>query len=161
MILPTYRLTKQKNSRLEKEIFEHFIFSKKEKIHIVPKTFDSKTLGPRNFLGLKRELGLDSILIIDRIKPTKKETCIMNHVNRSGYNFLIGRTPELDLPRFPDMSNIYNAIPNLSTVNVHTVGPKRFDSATSDKVVLSEAVGLVAPIWHYVRVKVFAKTIES
>ena len=85
----------------------------------------------------------------------------MNHVNRSGYNFLIGRTHELDLPRFPDMSNIYNAIPNLSTVNVHTVGPKRFDSATSDKVVLSEAVGLVAPIWHYVRVKVFAKTIET
>ena len=161
MILPTYRLTKQKNYKLEKDVFEHFIFSKKEKIYIVPKTFDSKTLSPRNFLGLKRELGLDSILIIDRIKPTKKETCIMNHVNRSGYNFLIGRTHELDLPRFPDMSNIYNAIPNLSTVNVHTVGPKRFDSATSDKVVLSEAVGLVAPIWHYVHVKVFAKTIES
>ena len=161
MILPTYRLTKQTNSRLEKEIFEHFIFSKKEKIHIVPKTFDSKTLGPRNFLGLKAELGLDSILIIDRIKPTRGETCIMNHVNRSGYNFLIGRTPELGLPRFPDMSNIYNAIPRLDTVTVHTVGPKRFDSAISDKIILSEAVGLVAPIWHYVRVKVFAKTIET
>ena len=161
MNLPTYRLTKPKKYKFKKEVFEHFIFSKKENIHIVPKTFDSKTLGPRNFLGLKRELSLDSIFIIDRIKPTKKETCIMNHVNRSGYNFLIGRTPELDLPRFPDMSNIYNAIPNLNTVTVHTVGPKRFDSATSDKVVLSEAVGLVAPIWHYVRVKVFAKTIET
>ena len=161
MILPTYRLKKPKSYRFEKEVFEHFIFSKKENIHIVPKTFDSKTLGPRNFLGLKRELGLESILIIDRTKPTKEETCIMNHVNRAGYNFLIGKTPELDLPRFPDMSNIYNAIPGLNTETVHTVGPKRFDSATPGKVVLSEATGLVAPIWHYVRVKVFAKTIET
>ena len=161
MILPTYRLKKPKNYKFEKEVFEHFIFSKKENIHIVPKTFDNKTLGPRNFLGLKRELGLESILIIDRIKPTKKEICIMNHVNRAGYNFLIGKTPELDLPRFPDMSNIYNAIPGLNTETVHTVGPKRFDSATPGKVVLSEATGLVAPIWHYVRVKVFAKTIET
>jgi len=161
VILPTYRLKKPKNYKFEKEVFEHFIFSKKENIHIVPKTFDNKTLGPRNFLGLKRELGLESILIIDRIKPTKKEICIMNHVNRAGYNFLIGKTPELDLPRFPDMSNIYNAIPGLNTETVHTVGPKRFDSATPGKVVLSEATGLVAPIWHYVRVKVFAKTIET
>ena len=161
MILPIYRLKKPKNYKFEKEVFEHFIFSKKENIHIVPKTFDNKTLGPRNFLGLKRELGLESILIIDRIKPTKKEICIMNHVNRAGYNFLIGKTPELDLPRFPDMSNIYNAIPGLNTETVHTVGPKRFDSATPGKVVLSEATGLVAPIWHYVRVKVFAKTIET
>ena len=161
MILPIYRLKKPKSYKFEKEVFEHFIFSKKENIHIVPKTFDNKTLGPRNFLGLKRELGLESILIIDRTKPTKKETCIMNHVNRAGYNFLVGRTPELDLPRFPDMSNIYNAIPGLNTETVHTVGPKRFDSATPGKVVLSEATGLVAPIWHYVRVKVFAKTIET
>ena len=161
MILPIYRLKKPKSYKFEKEVFEHFIFSKKENIHIVPKTFDNKTLGPRNFLGLKRELGLESILIIDRIKPTKKEICIMNHVNRAGYNFLIGKTPELDLPRFPDMSNIYNAIPGLNTETVHTVGPKRFDSATPGKVVLSEATGLVAPIWHYVRVKVFAKTIET
>ena len=161
MILPIYRLKKPKSYKFEKEVFEHFIFSKKENIHIVPKTFDNKTLGPRNFLGLKRELGLESILIIDRIKPTKKEICIMNHVNRAGYNFLVGRTPELDLPRFPDMSNIYNAIPGLNTETVHTVGPKRFDSATPGKVVLSEAIGLVAPIWHYVRVKVFAKTIET
>ena len=159
MILPTYRLTKQKNYKLEKEVFEHFIFSKKEKVHIVPKTFDSKTLGPRNFLGLKRELGLDSILIIDRIKPTKKETCIMNHVNRSGYNFLIGRTPELDLPRFPDMSNIYNQIRGLGTVVVHTVGPERFGLAEPDEIFLSESVGLIAPVWHYVGVRVFAKTI--
>ena len=161
MILPIYRLKKPKSYKFEKEVFEHFIFSKKENIHIVPKTFDNKTLGPRNFLGLKRELGLESILIIDRTKPTKEETCIMNHVNRAGYNFLVGRTPELDLPRFPDMSNIYNAIPGLNTETVHTVGPKRFDSATPGKVVLSEATGLVAPIWHYVRVKVFAKTIET
>ena len=84
MILPTYRLTKQKNYRLEKEVFEHFIFSKKEKIYIVPKTFDSKTLGPRNFLGLKRELGLDSILIIDRTKPTK------NGIFHTIFSFLTG-----------------------------------------------------------------------
>jgi|TARA_B100001093_G_scaffold403488_1_gene391473 hypothetical protein len=160
MKLTTYGLTGPKNYKLKKEVFNHFIFSIKESIYIVPKAFNSKILCPKNFMRIKREFGLESILIIDRIKPTKKETCIMNHVNRSGYNFLIGTTPEFGLPRFPDMSNIYHAIPNLNTLTVHTVGPERFDSATSSKVVLSEAVGLIAPLWHYVRVKVYAKTIE-
>ena len=161
MKLPTYRLTQPKNSKLKRDLFDHLVLLKKEHLYIVPKTFDSGTLNPRNFLGLKEEMGLSSVLIVDRTKPTGKETCIINHVNRSGYNFLIGKTPELELPRFPDMSNIYNEILGLSAITVHTVGPERFDTATPNKNVLSEAVGLVAPLWHYVCVKVFAKTIET
>ena len=161
MKLPTYGLTPPKNYNSKKQVFGHTIFLKKEDTHIVPNSFNNKSLGPDNFLDLKREIGLISILITDRIKPAKKKLCIMNHVNRSGYNFLIGKTPTQGLPRFPDMSNIYNKIRGLDTVVVHTIGPERFDSAEPGDVFLSESVGLIAPVWHYVGVRVFAKTIEN
>jgi len=161
MKLPTYGLTPPKNYNSKRQVFDHTIFLKKEDLYIVPNSFNNKIIGPDSFLDLKREIGLTSILVTDRIKPTKNKLCIMNHVNRSGYNFLIGKTPTQGLPRFPDMSNIYNQIRGLDTVGVHTVGPERFDSVKPGEVFLSESVGLVAPVWHYVGVRVFAKTIEG
>jgi len=161
MKLPTYGLTPPKNYNSKRQVFDHTIFLKKEDVYIVPNSFNNKIIGPDSFLDLKREIGLTSILVTDRIKPTKNKLCIMNHVNRSGYNFLIGKTPTQGLPRFPDMSNIYNQIRGLDTVGVHTVGPERFDSVKPGEVFLSESVGLVAPVWHYVGVRVFAKTIEG
>ena len=161
MKLPIYGLTPPKNYNSKRQVFGHTIFLKKEDVYIVPNSFNSKTLGPDNFLDLKKEIGLVSILITDRIKPAKNKLCIMNHVNRSGYNFLIGKTPTQGLPRFPDMSNIYNQIKGLDTIFVHTVGPQRFDLSEPDEVFLSESVGLIAPVWHYVGVRVFAKTIEN
>lgn len=161
MNLPTYGLTIPQKYKTKRQVSNHTVFLQKENIYIVPNSFNNKTIGPDNFLDLKREIGLTSILITDRIKPTKNKLCIMNHVNRSGYNFLIGKTPTQGLPRFPDMSNIYNQIRGLDTVVVHTVGPERFDSVEPDEVFLSESVGLVAPVWHYVGVRVFAKTSEG
>ena len=110
MKLPTYGLTPPKNYNSKRQVFDHTIFLKKEDVYIAPNSFNNKTIGPDNFLDLKREMGLTSILVTDRTKPTKNKLCIMNHVNRSGYNFLIGKTPTQGLPRFPDMSNIYNKI---------------------------------------------------
>ena len=159
MKLPTYGLTPPKNYNSKKQVFGHTVFLKKEEMYILPDSFNNKNLSPDNFLNLKREVGLISILIIDRTKPAKKNLCIMNHVNRSGYNFLVGKTPTQGFPRFPDMSNIYNQIGGMDTIVVHTVGPERFDSAEPSDVLLSESVGLIAPVWHYVGVRVFAKTV--
>lgn len=161
MNLPKYTLHKPDNYKFKKQVFNHLIFTKNNKKTIVPMSFSKETINPKNFFMLKRKLNIQSILIIDRIKPQKKTKCIINHINRSGYNFLIGKTPFLNLPTFPDMSNLYKPITNLETIIVHTVGPDRFSIIDNDNHIISESVGLIAPIWHYVGVGVFAQTPDS
>lgn len=135
----------------------HSIFLLQEGIHISPDEFSPHSLNPNNILKLKEKLNIESIFILDRIKPQTEEVCIVDHVNRSGINFLKGKTPQKGLPTFPDMSHVYNQIAKLKEVVVHTVGPVLFESTNSNSLVISESVGIVAPIWHYVQVKVFAK----
>jgi len=63
---------------------------------------------------------------------------------------LIGKTPYDGRPQFPDMSYIYNSISGYPQVVVHTLGPERFKAPPQEPgVVWSEAVGLVAPVFHY------------
>jgi hypothetical protein len=57
------------------------------------------------------------------------------------------------------MSKIYNPIPDLEKIIVHTVGRKNFLKRTEKGVFISEMIGLVSPVWHYVGVKVFGKSI--
>ena len=73
--------------------FNHNIFQTANGRHIVPITFSDESLNPKSFFGLKEMFDLDSILIIDRLKNIDTDVCIMEHINRSGTNFLIGRTP--------------------------------------------------------------------
>ena len=87
-----------------------------------------------------------------------KETCIINHINRSGTNFLIGNTPFKNLPTFPDITSIYNKIKGYDQVVVHTVGSRRFKTFSEKNTLVSEIVGLVAPVWYYVGTKIFAKS---
>ena len=122
-----------------------------------PDHISDESLNPKFFFGLKEMYDLDFILIIDRLKHTDTDVCIMEHINRSGKNFLIGRTPHKELPTFPDMGHIYKPIPNLKQVLVHTVGPERFLSDTGIDEIVSEVIGLIAPLWHYVGVSVFAR----
>jgi hypothetical protein len=157
MNLPIYALSPPDKYDSKTELFGHFVYFTKKNTHITPLLFSNTTLNPKNFLNLKSELELSSILIIDRTRPNDKKRCIMNHINRAGYNFLVGNTPTQGLPRFPDMSNIYNPIPGLKTVTAHTVGPKRFTLIENNVFFLSESVGLVSPIWHYIETKVFAQ----
>ena len=60
---------------------------------------------------------------------------------------------------FPDMSNIYQPIKGLEKINVHTVGPERFKKEPLVNQTTSEYIGLVSPLWHYVGVCVFGKTV--
>ena len=138
-------------------MLSHTLYTKEKHTYIIPNKFDESTINPENFLKLKKEMKIKSILIIDKTIPGNKKLCIINHVNRSGYNFLIGKTPTGKLPRFPDMSKIYNKISGLESAVVHTVGPERFHLRPKSNNVISESVGLIAPVWHYVGVKVFAQ----
>ena len=158
MNLPIYTLSPPAKYHTKTERFEHGVYLTDKNTQITPLVFSKKTINPKNFLNLKTELDLSSILIVDRLRPRGQKVYIKNHINRAGYNFLIGKTPLLSFPRFPDMSNIYNPTPGLKTVTVHTVGPELFPVADDKVVTISESVGLVSPVWHYVGVKVFAQS---
>ena len=137
--------------------FNHIVYNNEHgQTHIVPIDFEPKSISPKNFLGLKKKIKFQKVLIFDKLKTRKRNLCIINHVNRSGYNFLIGKTPFDNREMFPDMSFIYNSIGKRQSCVVHTVGPKRFISAKDSTKILSECVGLVAPVWHYVGVEVYA-----
>ena len=69
----------------------HSIFLLQEGIHISPDEFSPHSLNPNNILKLKEKLNIESIFILDRIKPQTEEVCIVDHVNRSGINFLKGK----------------------------------------------------------------------
>ena len=157
MNLIMYGLRAPNDYDLKSTLLNHKIFKKQKKLFLVPNKFDDTTIDPKNFLKLKEKMKIKKTLLIDETIPKNKRLCIANHVNRSGYNFLIGKTPIANLPRFPDMSKIYNEISGLESTVVHTVGPERFHLRPKSNNVISESVGLIAPVWHYVGVKVFAQ----
>ena len=108
---------------------------------------------------MKDKYFISEITIFDRIKGISKNIWIKDHINRSGLNFLSGKTPFKKLPMFPDVSKIYQPIKGLNGVTVHTVGPERFRETSIKKAVVSESIALVAPIWYYIGVNVKAKGI--
>ena len=136
----------------------HILYYVGENICMVPKVFNSACVNPETFYDLKKQLDIDYITILDKTIPSVKGCYIEDHVNRSGFNFLIGKTPINELPVFPGMSNIYNEIEGLRPIVVHTVGPDRFISVEDPKIIISESVGLISPLWHYVKTKVYART---
>ena len=152
-----YGLQTPSDYNLKSTLLNHKLYVKKKKLFLVPNKFDEAFINPETLLKLKEEMKIKSILLIDRTIPEKEKLCIANHVNRSGFNFLIGKTPIANLPRFPDMSKIYHKISGLESAVVHTVGPERFHLRPKSNNVISESVGLIAPVWHYIGVKVFAQ----
>ena len=152
-----YGLQAPNDYNLKSTLLSHKLYTKQKKLFLVPNKFDDTIIDPKNFLKLKEKMKIKKTLLIDETIPKNKRLCVANHVNRSGYNFLIGKTPIANLPRFPDMSKIYNKISGLEYAVVHTVGPERFHLRPKSNNVISDSVGLIAPDWHYVGVKVFAQ----
>ena len=157
MNLTMYGLQAPNDYNLKSTLLSHKLYTKQKKLFLVPNKFNDTIIDPKNFLKLKEKMKIKKIFLIDKTISKNKRLCITNHVNRSGYNFLIGKTPIANLPRFPDMSKIYNEISGLESAAVHTVGPERFHLRPKSNNVISESVGLIAPVWHYVGVKVFAQ----
>ncbi len=138
-------------------IANHIFSEINNKIIIWPEKIDAETVNPDNFTEIKKQQSIKELLIIDRIIGVNKPISIINHVNRSGQNFLRNKTPFNKLPQFPDMSKIYHEISGLDTVIVHTIGKKRFQNPPSEeKIIWSELIGIIAPVAHYVGIRVFA-----
>ena len=154
-----YRLYPPQKAITKKRLFGHVVYTKEKYTTIVPKDFKKENINPKNFKRLKQQIKFKSILILDRTKPSFEKTCVIDHVNRSGFNFLIGTDKISGYPMFPDMSDIYHPIENFKKITVHTLGPSRFAQNIEDCDVISEFAGLVSPVWHYVGVKVFCKAI--
>jgi len=154
----TYSLFPPKHFISSYKKHRHTIFKKETHTHIVPEKLNQHCLNPRSVSSLTEELSIKKILILDRVINLEHEVCIVGHVNRSGTNFLIGNTPYKKKPQFPDMSNIYTPIKELDKIVVHTVGLERFFNFKGGNYYISEAVGLIAPVWHYIGVKISSKT---
>ena len=95
------------------------------------------------------------MFLYDRVIGTNNKIIVSDHVNRSGFYPLRGKTPYKSLTMFPDMSKVYEVDPNQKKTTVHTIGPKRFKSKKlSDSLVYSEGAAAVSTLWHYLNVKV-------
>tara|TARA_B100000886_G_scaffold335755_2_gene293331 strand:+ start:1334 stop:1834 length:501 start_codon:yes stop_codon:yes gene_type:complete len=156
--LYNYSLHKPKHYERTFELANHIVFCRDKSKTIVPNSTSKNHINPRAIDILKKELKIKEILIFDKIKNSKEVLWIKGHINRSGLNYLIGRTPYKDLPIFPDMSNIYSRTKALKEVVVHTVGPKRYQSFNEENIYTSEFVGLISPLWHYLGVDVSARS---
>ena len=124
---------------------------------IVPEKPYRVTVHPQNFIKLRERLGIEKLLIIDRVKGEKTGPVIQisDHRNLTGWNPLSGRIPLKELPQFPDMSTVYKCEAlGIQQSTVSTVGPERFSSAESEAV--SEFVAPIALCAAYVGIEVCA-----
>lgn len=124
---------------------------------IAPIKIEPESINPETLLILKEKFDIKELLLIDRIKGTDGVVTIADHVNISGQNFLRAKTPHGDLPQFPDMSKIYNKIEGYREAIVYTIGSDRFiNQQGSNTLVLSEWLGLIASVAHYIGIRIFA-----
>ena len=124
---------------------------------IVPEKPYRTTVHPQNFIKLREQLGIEKLLIIDRVKGEKTDPVIQisDHRNLIGWSPLSGRTPLNELPQFPDMSTVYNCeTRGIQKSTVSTIGPERFSLADSE--VVSEFVAPIALCAAYVGIEVCA-----
>ena len=133
-----------------KKLYSHIFYQFPVAI-IVPEEITKATPTPEDFLQLKNEIGLTALIIIDSTKlPPKINGALIqikDHINISGRNPLIGKTPINNLPQFPDMSECYRKTDiNLPAMGVTTAGPGRFYNVQEKfpEQIISEAAALIA-----------------
>ena len=135
---------------ISKKLTGHVFGIMNDKLIVWPKKLSSQNCNPKNIHTLKVLGKNKDVVIIDRIKSETPTVNICGHVNRSGENYLIGMTPYDNYPQFPDMTHIYKTHSHKTSKTVHTAGPKRYEKAKlNSKIIWSEAIGLVAPVFHY------------
>ena len=143
------------NEKLNQSFCEHRVCEKENKVLIRPKKYKNTSISPLNFLSLKEKYDIELIYLYDRVIGTNKKMVVSDHINRSGFYPLRGKTPYKTLTMFPDMSKIYVGDPSQKNVTVHTLGPKRFRKKQSNNsIIYSEGSAAVSVLWRYLDVKV-------
>ena len=143
------------NEKLNQCFYDHSVCEKKSTVFIKPKQYNSFSISPFNFFSLKKKYNIKTVFLYDRVIGVNNKVVVSDHVNRSGFYPLRGKTPYKSFAMFPDMSKVYEVDPNQKKTTVHTIGPKRFKSKKlSDSLVYSEGAAAVSTLWHYLNVKV-------
>ena len=143
------------NAKLNQSFYGHSLCEKKSAVYIKPKEYSGVSISPFNFFSLKKKYNIKIVYLYDRVIGVRNKVVVSDHVNRSGFYPLRGKTPYKALAMFPDMSKIYECDPNQKKTTIHTLGPKRFkNKQLSDSFVYSEGAAVVSALWHYLNVKV-------
>ncbi len=122
-----------------------------------PAKIDPEIINPANLYTVGQDLKTGVFMVVDRLVGISETVTISDHINRSGTNYLIGKTPYKNFPRFADLGKIYSPAPDFKKITVHTVGLEQFGTVTGKPgTVWSEAIGCVAPVLHYVGIKIIA-----
>ena len=133
-------------------LYNHGIYNHKKHVYIFPLANNNTTINPEVFTKIKNELNLKDLLLVDRIYDELGIVNVVDHINRTGQNFLRGKTPYEELPTFPDVSTIYNN--NEGKILVSVGKKKPININTLENVILSEWIALIAPVWHYLGVNI-------
>ena len=121
----------------------HNIYKLGDKTILSPQNKLTEAITPESFMKLKKELKDNKLLIVDRAHSREPIIQIIDHCNQTGINPLTGKTPIENLPKFPDVSKLYDKTERgLPKEVVNCVGPGRFGKKKEAN--RSEAVALVS-----------------
>ena len=124
----------------------------KGKIYLIPSFIGNEELN--NIPNITVDY-IKKINIFDRVIGAKKDIVITDHVNCSGFSFLIGKTPYKTKPMFPDISTLYLKENNEPKKTTYTIGPQNYLNAPKAKgIIFSESIAPVSIVWHYVGLRV-------
>ena len=132
--------------------YNHKGIKKENSVYLYPEENSPQTINPENLFMLKKEIQITDLVVVDRIYSNVDIVSVVDHINRTGINYLRGKTPFKNLPTFPDISNIYNTENGKTLMSV---GDENYFNINLEKnVILSSWIAAISPVWHYVGVKI-------
>ena len=78
----------------------HNYYTSNNITYIWPNNTNKRTTNPVLINTIKEDHKIKDIVILDRVRGTKTQITAVDHINKTGENFLIGNTPHGGLPRF-------------------------------------------------------------
>ena len=140
------------------KINKHY-FLKNKNILIWPATNSNSTISPQEFLELISYFNFKKIILIDTIFNTDLIIKAVDHINRTGLNYLIGNTPYKSLPTFPDVSNTYREKNGKVFISVGNRNKTKIKN--NNKNILSKWVAPIAVVWSYLGINIEAYGVNS
>ena len=126
--------------------YNHKGIKKENSIYLYPEENSPQTINPENLFMLKKEIQITDLVVVDRIYSNVDIVGVVDHINRTGINYLRGKTPFKNLPTFPDISNIYNTENGKTLMSV---GDENYFNINLEKnVILSSWIAAISPVWH-------------
>ncbi|MBQ83274.1 MAG: hypothetical protein CMG31_00535 [Candidatus Marinimicrobia bacterium] len=138
LALEVYNKTFSGANQQQKAKAQHNIYKWRDQIIVSPQKKLTEATTPESLIHLKKELEDNKLLIVDRVHSREPIIQIIDHRNQTGINPLTGKTPIDKLPRFPDVSKLYDRTERgLPKEVVNCVGPGRFGKKKGSKQIRS------------------------